>query len=319
MMLQFLLLISIFNIVCAFLPHYTQTNVYFRSKLFLSEENEDENVISEKKMIVKLKAEATTPFRLFRQFIYGAVGAAGGLGTFTAIPQLIIAIQSNGDLENAVKNLAIDVVGIVSAVIFWKIESDNELKKISSFEVKQKKMDEKLTSEELKERELELAMLPIEIQVSEKDENITRTVSLRDLQLKGLQNVVIVAGSNTFVKDAMISARLEGAESFFSKNIIIVPFTMNSEELSGKEKLSGQGFKKQSEVIDTPYIAKPKQFTVWQSILEKEFFVAEKQTAKDVLSEGMVLVIKKSGIVSTRGLGLPPWKKIISELFRLEV
>jgi hypothetical protein len=53
---------------------------------------------------------------------------------------------------------------------------------------------------------------------------------------------------------------------------------------------------------------------VWQTILEKEFLVAEKQTAKDALTEGLVLVIKRSGTVSTRGLGLPPWKKLISEL-----
>jgi len=257
-----LLLISIFNVVFAFLPYSTQRNIYCGSKLLLSEENGDNDAITENKMIVKLKAEATTPFRLFRQFIYGAIGAAGGLGTFTAIPQLIIAIQANGDVDNAVKNLAIDLVGIFSAAVLWKVESDNEFKKRSSFEIKQRKMDEKLTSKELKERELELAMLPIEIQVSERDENVTRTVSLSDLQLKGLQNVIIVAGSGSFVKDAMISARLEGADSFFSKNTIIVPFTMNSDELTGKETFSGKGFKKQSEVIETPYIAKPKQVRI---------------------------------------------------------
>ena len=206
-------------------------------------------------LVVKLKEEATSPFRLFRQFLYGAMGAAGGLGTFTAGPQLIGALQNSGDVENAIKNLAIDVGGVIFAAILWKFENDNAVRKINVFREKQRIMDKKLSQSELKEREQELSLLPVEIQISEREENVTRVVSLSDLQLKGSQNVVILAGKADFVRDAVISARLEGPDAFSMKNVIVIPFSMDAEEPRDRPK----GFGKQPELIEAPYIAKPKQ------------------------------------------------------------
>jgi hypothetical protein len=53
---------------------------------------------------------------------------------------------------------------------------------------------------------------------------------------------------------------------------------------------------------------------VWEAILQKEFDLAISQGTKDVIKQGLVLAIKRNGKVITRGLGLPPWKKIIEEL-----
>ena len=212
-------------------------------------------------MLVKLKAEATSPFRLLRQFVYGAMGAAGGLGTFTAIPQLILALQSNGDVENAVKNLFIDTGGVLLAIALWKVENDNAMKKLNFYKDKQRVMDKKLSKAEIKERENELSLLPVEIQVSEKEANVTRVVSLGDLQSKGAQNVVILAGPTNFIRDAIISARLENAESFASNNIIVVPFTIVDEIAESLEQRKAKGFGavKPPDLIEAPYIAKPKQ------------------------------------------------------------
>lgn len=232
----------------------------FKQTNDLEETTVDDSVAPDE-MLVKLKAEATSPFRLLRQFVYGAMGAAGGLGTFTAIPQLLVALQNSGDVENAVKNIAIDTGGVLLAIALWKVENDNAMKKLNFYKNKQRVMDKKLSKTELKEREKELSLLPVEIQVSEVEANVTRVVSLGELQSKALQNVVIVAGPTNFIRDAIISARLESPESFASNNIIVVPFTIVDEVAESLEQRKAKGFGavKQPDLIEAPYIAKPKQ------------------------------------------------------------
>lgn len=44
-------------------------------------------------MYDKLRAEATTPFRSLRMFVYGGFALGAGVGGFTAIPQLIKSVQ----------------------------------------------------------------------------------------------------------------------------------------------------------------------------------------------------------------------------------
>ena len=247
---------------------HSYRDISHRSTILRQSNDVDEAVSNElvtrDEMLIKLKAEATSPFRLLRQFIYGGMGAAGGLGTFTAIPQLILALQSHGDVENAVKNIAIDTGGVLLAVALWKFDNDNAMKKLNVYKDKQRVMDKKLSKAEMKEREMELSLLPVEIQVSEVEANITRVVSLGDLQSKGSQNVVIVAGPTAFIRDAIISARLESPETFASNNIIVIPFTLVDEVVDSSEQRKakkGFGVVKQPELIEAPYIAKPQQ--VW--------------------------------------------------------
>ena len=311
---------------------------------FLSTQNDNSDDIS----LIKLKAEAASPFRLFRQFIYGSIGAAGGIGTFTAIPQLILSFQNDGDKSTAIQNIIIDVGAVISAVIFWNIESTNEKKKIENFKDKQRLMDNRLSNDDITERELDLSKLPVEIQVSENNENITRIVSLSELQSKGKQHVIIVTGSTNFVKDSVISARLEGTELFNSKDTIIIPFITDDNQLERATK-KGFGANRRESLMSSPYIGKPKQvklyssnyyflfhnyfintkvyrhyllnssilylkLNVWEAILEKEFDLAKSQGSKDVVKQGLVLAIKKTGKVIRRGLGLPPWKILLEEL-----
>jgi hypothetical protein len=51
------------------------------------------------------------------------------------------------------------------------------------------------------------------------NENATKIVSFQDLQQKGHQNIIILAGSSKFLNDAVISAKLEG-DDFFNTGII---------------------------------------------------------------------------------------------------
>mmetsp|Transcript_1814 Transcript_1814/g.2902 ORF Transcript_1814/g.2902 Transcript_1814/m.2902 type:complete len:339 (+) Transcript_1814:33-1049(+) len=280
-------------------------------RLFGEEESKEEDEDSTMG-IAKLKAEAASPFRLLRLFIYGGIGAAGGLGTFTAVPQLILALNSDdGDKANAITNVLVDVGGVVAAAFLYSKERDNQQKQLTTFTDKQQKMDNKMTDTTMAEREKLLSMLPIEIQISEQDENVTRIVSLQDLQQRGNQHVVLVAGENGFVRDAVIAARLEGSDLFNAKETTVVPFIYNDRQLEeGKEK----GFGSKEGLMTSPYIAKPKQMDVWQRILQGEVDLAEQQGTSDVWGQGLVIAITREGKVLRRGLGAPPWQEVVEQL-----
>ena len=64
----------------------------------------------------RLVAETRSPFKGFRRFIYGAVGASGLLGAFVFLTQLL----AGKDIETALPNLAVQmgVIGI-AVFLFW--------------------------------------------------------------------------------------------------------------------------------------------------------------------------------------------------------
>ena len=132
--------------------------------------------------------------------------------------------------------------------------------KLEAFTEKQNQM----SGTEAQARENILGMLPVEIQVSEQNENSTKIVSLNDLNLKGMQNVIIVAGDEKFVKDTVISARLEGNDMFTSKETMVIPFIVGvvENQLDSKES---KGFgNKQESLMSSPYIAKPQQVSTFK-------------------------------------------------------
>lgn len=259
--------------------------------------------------LAKLKVEASSPFRLLRQFIYGAMFAGGGVGTVTQLPQLIQAFQNDGDKVNALINVGIDSGAVIAGVFLWKSESDKAKIKLEAFTEKQNQ----ISGTEAQARENILGMLPVEIQVSEQNENSTKIVSLNDLNLKGMQNVIIVAGDEKFVKDTVISARLEGNDMFTSKETMVIPFIVGvvENQLDSKES---KGFgNKQESLMSSPYIAKPQQLTVWEAFIQKEIEMAENQGTKDAAKQGIVVAIKKTGKVVRRGIGMPPWKIVVED------
>ena len=84
-----------------------------------------------------------------------------------------------------------------------------------------------------------------------------------DLQSKGKQNVIIITGKKSFVKDAVISARIEGVNLFTEYNTIVVPVISEQEEqLDDIEKKLSKGFGASSgkeEMLSAPYFGKPAQ------------------------------------------------------------
>lgn len=211
----------------------------------------------------KLVAEATAPFSLFRKFIYGGMGAAGGIGTITAIPPLIFALQdSGGDHERlltAAKNIAIDLAAVLSATFLYIRERKQENDKLDKIIKLEQKVGSKLSKDQSREREALLGKLPVEIQVSEYDVNATRIVSLADLQLKGKQSAIVVTGGFDFVRDAVLSAKIEGSESFMDEEVVVIPFVSDSIDSKQLDENAAKGFAKKEGLMTAPYIAKPMQ------------------------------------------------------------
>jgi Low psii accumulation1 / Rep27 len=210
---------------------------------------------------VKLKEEISSPFRKVRQFIYSGAGIAGLIGTVTAVPQLIFAVQDGGEaITGAITNVAIDVGAVVLAVVGWNKDAEGERIKLERYTRKEKILSFQMSSTDIEDREKDISLLPVQIQVSEKDENATRIVSLGELQSKGKQNIIIVAGKRDFVKDVVISAKIEGAELFNSKEIYVVPVVLEDDQLDAA-LAKGFGAPKES-LMSAPYIGKPMQVSI---------------------------------------------------------
>jgi len=272
---------------------------------------------------VKIKEEIASPFRRLRQFLYIGCFMGGGLGFVTALPALLIALQRDGSdaisSTTALTNVAVDLAGVLGGILLWIRESKDEQEKLLRFAQKEQRQASRLSDTDIIDRSKEISRLPIEIIFSDKDESATRIVSVGDLQGKGRQNIVIVVGKKSIVKDALISARIEGNELFNSKDTIIVPLVIDDKQLVNSEEKSNIGFGKNingsnEALMEAPYIAKPAQVLVWERYLRKEIELAENQGTKNVLGQGLIIAVKRNGQVGRRGIGLPPWKTLLNEL-----
>ena len=282
----------------------------------------DDNV----RATARIKEEIANPLRKVRFFFYAAMFMGGGLGTITTLPQLLFAIQdgaaatatsgaSDGGVTTILTNLGIDVGAAVAGIALYLNDMKDESTKLERFTKKEQQLSNQLKTTDINDREKEIGMLPIEIIYSEKDVNTTRIVSVSDIQTKGKQNVVIVAGSQAFVRDSVISARIEGNELFNSKNTFILPVVLQGKQLDEVEEKRGfAAIESKEALMEAPYIAKPAQVFVWERYLQKEVSLAELQGGKNIAEQGIVIAVARNGKVVRRGLGLPVWKSLIAEI-----
>lgn len=66
----------------------------------------------------RLRAEVAHPYKGLRQFVYGVVGASGGIGAFMFLMQML----AGRDVESALPNflLQIGIVGLVIGLFRWE-------------------------------------------------------------------------------------------------------------------------------------------------------------------------------------------------------
>jgi Low psii accumulation1 / Rep27 len=66
-----------------------------------------------------LMAEAKTPYRGLRKFVYGTFGASGAIGAFVFLAQIL----AGRDVEAALPNLALQIGVIALMVWLFRLES----------------------------------------------------------------------------------------------------------------------------------------------------------------------------------------------------
>jgi hypothetical protein len=262
------------------------------------------------------------PFRKIRQFVYIAVGLAGTIGTVTSIPALFFASQSaDVDTSNNLINLAIDVAGVASAVAFWNKDAADEAKKVENNLKKKQQGRYQMDDGEVTDRALELANMPVQIQSNSRDADETKIVRFGDLQSKGRQHVIVVAGRFNFIKDQVISARLEGPDLFNSQETYVVPVVIDGDvegtilpQLDEAEAALKKGFGKAETLMEAPYIGKPTQMSAWLGCLAKEIELAQKQGTADIVEQGLVLGVRRDGCIVRRGVGAVPWRQLVMDV-----
>ena len=278
-------------------------------------------------MQAKLQEEMSSPFRKVRQFIYIAFGLGGGIGLFTALPQLSMAFSTDdADITNAIVNVFIDLGGLLGAIFLWRVEGAAGDEKVETFIEKTKAEGFKMDKSESNEREVEISNMPVEINFSESNAEEKRIVRFGDLQSKGNQHLIVIAGSEEVVRDAVLSARIEGTDLFSMKDTMVVPIVFDGVSYddspeSGPTQLATReaevimkGFGAKQSILDAPYIGQPTQLNVWRKYLTKEVDQAKAQGTPDILDQGLVLAVRRDGKITRRGVGIPPWKSLIEEL-----
>lgn len=67
----------------------------------------------------RLKAEAKAPYKGLRKFIYGTLGASGGIGAFVFLAQ----IAAGRDLSAAIPNFLLQIGVLALMVVLFRLES----------------------------------------------------------------------------------------------------------------------------------------------------------------------------------------------------
>jgi hypothetical protein len=70
----------------------------------------------------RLKAEAASPYRGLRKFIYISVGASGFIGAFVFFFQIL----AGKNLDQTIPNLALQVGIVALMVVLWRWEQTNQ-------------------------------------------------------------------------------------------------------------------------------------------------------------------------------------------------
>mmetsp|Transcript_8214 Transcript_8214/g.21120 ORF Transcript_8214/g.21120 Transcript_8214/m.21120 type:complete len:112 (-) Transcript_8214:338-673(-) len=105
-------------------------------------------------------------------------------------------------------------------------------------------------------------------------------------------------------------------ERFQKQNILVVPLTLTRFPAGDAAKGFGR-----TKAEEKPYVAQAPEGLRgdWEEYIEAEFADAEGQAmdeeaATALRDTGIVIVVKKSGKIVRRGLGVPAWDMIIADL-----
>eukprot|EP00879_Flechtneria_rotunda_P002914 GHRR01003131.1.p1 GENE.GHRR01003131.1~~GHRR01003131.1.p1 ORF type:complete len:309 (+),score=86.80 GHRR01003131.1:246-1172(+) len=230
---------------------------------------------------IQLRSEAEAPWRSLRLVLYGFSVASAGVATLISIPQLIgAAAGAPGALQliDVLQNLAINIGAVaIFAFLFsrdWKAR-DKQLARLA--------------------REEALASLPVQLANNKR-------VKLADLQ--GLSRIVVVAGTQQQVSDAIAAAE-PYKEQLQRRGVFVVPLPVYGGEAVSLAPPSPDQLRWRAAALNPD---------AWKQWFSDQLALAPNASP----DRGLYVGLRLDGRVRASGMGQPPWARFAVELAPLE-
>jgi hypothetical protein len=207
--------------------------------------------------------------------------------------------------------LAIDFGVVALSALLFKFDNFGESKEGSDGTGVVDLAMSRLTKDQMADKEQDLRRLLVDVPVGVGGTE-TRRASVAELQDGARQNVVIVAGPKTILRDALVKAMIVG-DKFAKQNILVVPYSLEPET-------DTKGFGKRA-WEEKGYVAKPSEGAseraAWSAYVDGELAAAAAQARQplaELEAQGIVIVASRDGKIVRRGLGVPAWEMVVADL-----
>jgi hypothetical protein len=222
-------------------------------------------------------------------------------------------------------NLGIDFGAVLIFALLTKYDfgKADELNAKVEEKIAQKK-ENKVIRKAMKEREVTLSKLGLDIRTSEDPLAPTQTATVEAIQTGGKQHVIVVVGPRSAIRDALLGANILKME-FSIRDVLIVPYELSKDKKArgggqrkedvDKLRPDGSGFGADSRPTweTQPYVAQPAG-EGWDEYVQAELEDAVKQNGEKVKEDGIAIVVANSGEIIRRGVGKVPWRNMVDEL-----
>jgi hypothetical protein len=207
--------------------------------------------------------------------------------------------------------LAIDfgAVAVFALLARFDLKKQEELnEKVGERIEKKRELQKALKG--MKERELELGSLRLDIQVAA--DGSTKDASVKELQAGAKQHMIIVAGPKKACRDALVGANLLKMD-FAMSNVLVVPYETSTSAAERQSRPEGSGFADRPIYERQAYVARPSG-EGWEEYIKAEMDDAVEQNGENAKEEGIAIVVSSNGKVIRRGVGKVPWRQMVEQL-----
>jgi uncharacterized iron-regulated protein len=207
--------------------------------------------------------------------------------------------------------LAIDfgAVAVFALLARFDLKKQEELNEMVGERIEKKKELQKAIKG-MKERELELGSLRLDIQVAV--DGSTKDASVKELQAGAKQHMIIVAGPKKACRDALVGANLLKMD-FAMSNVLVVPYETSTSAAERQSRPEGSGFADRPIYERQAYVARPTG-EGWEEYIKAEMDDAVEQNGENAKEEGIAIVVSSNGKVIRRGVGKVPWRQMVEQL-----
>jgi len=223
----------------------------------------------------KLRSEAQAPFRVARQFLYGALCASATIGLGVATIQLVtgaMGAPAAPPVNESAQNVGVDFVALATFGFLYKREDEA--------------------------RERQMARIGREERLGRLRCELAGGKGVRLEQLRGFSRVVVVSGNAEYVRLAMEDAEA-CREELMKRGVLIVPVVTSAGDAALEPPTDE----------DRKFRATPTRVGEWL-----EWLAEQKKMAKVGDDVGVYVGLRMDGRVRSSGTGRVPFARFAVEL-----